>query len=196
LDRQESKDTRVRSDARRNREKLIAVAQEAFAASAGPVALETIARTAGVGIGTLYRHFPTREALVEAVYAAELDAVAASVATLLDQLPPDRALRAWMARYATFTATKRGMMDTLRSAVATGRIAPPTRRRVATAIETFLARGGETGTLRTDVAADDVAALMLGVFLAAGDDPDQTARLLDLIVDTLARPRTGPAERG
>jgi AcrR family transcriptional regulator len=79
----------VRRDARRNREKLIAAAQAAFAAAEGPVSLEAIARQAGVGIGTLYRHFPTREDLVDAVYATELDAVTASVPALLDQHPAD-----------------------------------------------------------------------------------------------------------
>jgi AcrR family transcriptional regulator len=86
----------IRAHARRNREKLIAVARAAFAAADDTVPLEAIAREAGVGIGTLYRHFPTREALVEAVYGAELDEVATSAPALLDRFPPDVALRAWM----------------------------------------------------------------------------------------------------
>src|ERR1700712_1258271 len=88
-----------RADAQRNRDALIAAATTAFATADDTVALETIARSAGVGIGTLYRHFATREALVEAVYAAELDDVTASAASLLAELPPDQALRAWMQRY-------------------------------------------------------------------------------------------------
>ncbi|MFD7638864.1 TetR/AcrR family transcriptional regulator, partial [Streptomyces sp. NPDC059873] len=142
----------VRADARRNREKLLTVARAAFAAADDTVALESVAREAGVGIGTLYRHFPTREALVEAVYAAELDAVATSAPGLLDELPPEAALRAWMDRYAGFVATKRGMIDTLRTGWASGRIATPTtRERVTAAIGTILAEGARTGSLRADV---------------------------------------------
>ena len=105
----------LRADAQRNRDKLIAVARTAFAAADDTVPLEGIAREAGVGIGTLYRHFPTREALVEAVYAAELDNITSSVPALLDQLPPQLALRAWLGSYGAFAAMKRGMVDTLRA---------------------------------------------------------------------------------
>ncbi|MFD7702779.1 TetR/AcrR family transcriptional regulator [Streptomyces caelestis] len=180
----------VRRDARRNRDKLIAVAQAAFAAAEGPVSLEAIARQAGVGIGTLYRHFPTREDLVDAVYATELDAVTASAPALLDQHPADIALRAWMGRYAAFVATKRGMRDTLRTAFASGRIAAPSRERVTATIATILERGATAGTLRTDIDPDDVTALLVGVFAALTDGAPQerTDRLLDLLVDAL-RPR-------
>ncbi|WP_129770186.1 TetR/AcrR family transcriptional regulator [Streptomyces sp. L-9-10] len=186
-------DRPVRADARRNREKLLAVARAAFAAADDTVALESIAREAGVGIGTLYRHFPTREALVEAVYAAELDDVATSAPGLLDELPPEAALRAWMDRYAGFVATKRGMIDTLRTGWASGRIATPTtRERITAAIGTILAEGARTGSLRADVDPEDVTTLLLGVFLstAAGGTPERTGRLLDLVVDAL-RPSRG-----
>lgn len=181
-----------RADARRNRATLVAAARAAFAAADGPVPLEGVARAAGVGIGTLYRHFATREALVEAVYAAELDDIATSAPALLDRFPPDVALRAWMDRYATFAATKRGMADTLRAGWAAGRITTaPTRERVTAAIATILTAGARTGSLRGDVDPDDVTALVLGVFLssAATGTAAQTGRLLDLVVDGL---RTGP----
>jgi AcrR family transcriptional regulator len=184
-------DRPVRSDARRNREKLIAVARAAFAAADGTVALEAIARDAGVGIGTLYRHFPTREALVDAVYAAELDDVTASAGALLERLPPALALRAWMDRYAAFVETKRGMADVLRAGVASGRIATPlTRRRISGAIGAILEAGARAGTLRADADPQDVTTMLLGVFLAtsAGDTPAQTGRLLDLLVDALRPP--------
>ncbi|OON82672.1 TetR/AcrR family transcriptional regulator [Streptomyces tsukubensis] len=185
----------VRADARRNRDKLVAVARAAFASADDTVPLEGIAREAGVGIGTLYRHFPTREALVEAVYAAELDGVTTSAPALLDQLPPEAALRAWMDRYGEFVARKRGMADTLRAGWASGRIATPTTRaRITEAIGTILDEGARVGTLRADVAPGDVTAMLLGVFLAttAEDTPGRTERLLDLVVDAL-RPGTGAA---
>ncbi|TDC07370.1 TetR/AcrR family transcriptional regulator [Nonomuraea longispora] len=187
-------DRPVRAHARRNRGKLLAVARAAFAAAEDTVSLEGIARDAGVGIGTLYRHFPTREALVEAVYSAELDDVTASAATLLDEFTPEVALREWMNRYAAFVATKRGMVDTLRAGWASGRIATPTtRERITAAIGTILAGGAQAGTLRADVDADDVTAMLLGVFLstAASDRWEQTGRLLDLVIDAL-RPQGAP----
>ncbi|MGW1029982.1 TetR/AcrR family transcriptional regulator [Streptomyces sp. NPDC002577] len=182
----------VRRDARRNREKLIATAQAAFAAADGPVTLEAIARQAGVGIGTLYRHFPTRESLVDAVYAAELDEVTANAPALLGRHPADVALRAWMGRYATFVAAKRGMTDTLRAGFSSGRITPPSRERVTATIATFLEHGAADGTLRADADPDDVTTLLVGVFVAitAGSPQEQTDRLLDLLTDAV-RPRTG-----
>nr|WP_239028502.1 TetR/AcrR family transcriptional regulator [Pseudonocardia acidicola] len=176
----------------RNRDKLVQVARAAFAATDDTVSLEGIAREAGVGIGTLYRHFPTREALVEAVYAAELDDVTGSVPALLQEFPPAAALRVWMERYAAFIATKRGMVDTLRAGWTSGRIATPTtRERITAAIGTILASGAEAGSLRADVDPEDVTAILLGVFLttAASDTPEQAGRLLDLVVDAL-RPKT------
>jgi AcrR family transcriptional regulator len=183
-----SADRPVRSDARRNREKLVEVARAAFGATDGAVALEAIAREAGVGIGTLYRHFPTREALVEAVYAAELDDVATSAPALLEKLPPERALRAWMDRYAAFFETKRGMGDVFRAGVASGRIATPvTRKRITGAIGTILASGALAGTLRADADPEDVTMLVLGVLLSTSSDPEpeRIGRLLDLVVDAL-----------
>lgn len=178
----------ARADAQRNRDKLVQAARAAFTAADDTVPLEGIARDAGVGIGTLYRHFPTREALVEAVYAAELDDVTGCVPALLRELPPDAALRAWMRRYAAFFQTKRGMAGTLRS----GRIATPaTRARITTAIATILASGAEAGSLRADVEPQDVTTMLLGIFLSATalETPEQTGRLLDLVIDAL-RPET------
>ena len=144
------------------------------------------------GIGTLYRHFPTRESLVEAVYSAELDDVTASAATLVERLPPDQALDEWMKGYAEFVATKRGMLDTLRAGWASGRIATPTtRERITAAIATILTAGARTGTFRDDVQPDDVAALLVGIFLSnpANSVGEQSARLRGLVIDAL-RPRS------
>ena len=184
----------VRADARRNSERLLAAARAAFAAAEGPVPLEVIARNAGVGIGTLYRRFPTREALVEAVYAAELDDVTTSAPVLLAEFAPEVALRAWMDRYAAFVSTKRAMLDTLRAGWASGRIATPaTRQRITEAIGTILAEGARTGSLRADVDPQDVTAMLLGVFFSttAENTPQQTSRLLDLVLAALRPPTSG-----
>jgi AcrR family transcriptional regulator len=178
----------VRADARRNRDALLAAARDAFAATPDAVALDAVARAAGVGIGTLYRHFPTREALVEAVYAAELDEVVSSAPDLLAAHGPEVALRAWMTRYAEFFRIKRGMSDTLRAGWASGAIATPaTRERITAALAVLLGEGAAAGTLRADVDPENVTMMLLGVFLSttATDSPDRVDRLLDLTVDAL-----------
>ena len=178
----------VRSDARRNRQKLLEVATEAFAAADGrPVSLESIARDAGVGIGTLYRHFANREALVEAIYRTELADVAAAADQLLERYPPKTALRRWMDRYASFVAAKRGMAESLHAMFDSGAMQPnDTRARIAGAVDLLLAAGADDGSLRSDVQADDVVSGLIGIFLASGS-AEQTGRLLDLLVAGVAR---------
>jgi Transcriptional regulator len=175
---------KVRADAQRNRDHLVAVARHAFSAGADGVSLEAIAREAGVGIGTLYRHFPTRESLVEAVYRTELADVCDSAAELLREHDPEEALRLWMDVYAGFVATKRGMAETLRSVLSSGAIASSeTRQRITHAIQTILDTGAAAGSLRDDVHAEDVAASLVGVFLATPDpaQSEQAQRMLDLL---------------
>ena len=157
----------VRSDARRNREKLLEVATAAFAAADGrPVSLESIARDAGVGIGTLYRHFPNREALVEAIYRTELAEVAAAAERLLKRHPPKTALRRWMDRYASFVAAKRGMAESLHAMFDSGAMQPSqTRDSIAGAVDLLLRAGADDGSLRSDVQADDVVSSLIGTML-------------------------------
>lgn len=181
----------LRQDAQRNRANLITVARAAFVASTGSVPLETIARIAGLGIGTLYRHFPTREFLVEAVYAAELEELVNSAKPLLEALPADIALREWLQRYSGFVTTKRGMFDTLREGLKSGMIeTPKTRTKLTETVTSLIHAGAQQGVLRSDVEPDNVTTLMLGVFLsaAATTTTDQVGSLLDLLVDAL-RPR-------
>lgn len=178
---------RVRSDALRNREKLLEAATAAFTAADGrPVSLESIARDAGVGIGTLYRHFPTREALVEATYRTELAEVAEAAGRLLERHPPATALRRWMDRYASFVAAKRGMAESLHAMFDSGAVARnETRDSIVGAVELLLRAGVDDGSLRADVPADDVVSSLIGIFLASGS-PEQTGRLLDLLVAGIA----------
>jgi AcrR family transcriptional regulator len=176
---------RPRADAARNRAAIVEAARSAFTAAGEDASLEGVARAAGVGIGTLYRHFPTREELVAAVYASELDAVLATVPSLLAQHAPDAALRAFLSTYAGFIATKRGMAETVRAgAIRSAAESADTRRRVNEAVGLILAAGMEQGVFRAGTAADDVTAAMIGVFLSTAQsaDPGQADRLLDLLV--------------
>jgi AcrR family transcriptional regulator len=179
----------IRSDARRNRERLLQAAAAAFGAADGrPVSLESIARGAGVGIGTLYRHFPSREALIEAVYRAELAEVAAAAGQLLERHPPKAALRCWMDRYASFVAAKRGMAESLAAMVDSGAVErSQTRASIVGAVDMLLGAGADDGSLRSDVRADDVVSSLLGIFLASAS-PEQTGRMLDLLVAGVAEP--------
>jgi AcrR family transcriptional regulator len=181
---------RPRADAERNRARLLEVARAAFASGDEPVALERIARDAGVGIGTLYRHFPTREALVEALYRQELADLCASAGDLLAALPPERALRAWMDRFAGYVAAKREMADALRAVFAAGAVTlSEARERLAAAVATILDAGVAAGTLRADVRAEDVVVCVVGMFAATSpaDGNEQLARMLDLLTDGIRR---------
>lgn len=180
---------RRRADAARNRARILDAATRAFAERGDSASSEAIARAAGVGIGTLYRAFPTREDLVAAAYANELAVVlGAGDAILAAEVEhPDRALRAFFDRYADFIATKRGLAESLRSgSLRETAETLGTRARVTEAIARFLDAGVELGVFRAGVLADDVTAAMVGVFLATRDgDRGQTDRLLDLLVHGL-----------
>jgi AcrR family transcriptional regulator len=184
---------KLRADAARNRALLLGTARDAFTAADDDrsVSLEGIARAAGVGIGTLYRHFPTREALVEALYRSELDEVVDSADALFDGRTAFQSLRAWMDRYTRFVATKQGMSSALRAAWAAGSIPMgETKSRIVAVMARFLDAGAVDGSIRADVTADDVTDMLVGVFLATGNAKDaaRVARLLDVLADGL-RPR-------
>ena len=181
-------DRPLRADAQRNRDKLLAAANAAFAEHGEDVPLETIATRADVGIGTLYRHFPSREALVCAAYRSEVDALCAAAADLLAALPADQALRAWTERFADYIATKRAMGDALRSAAASNSpLFAETRQRILAALRLLLEAGAVSGSLRSDVAATDVVRVINGIWYLP-DGPDWRAdvgRMLDLVIDGL-----------
>jgi len=182
---------RLRADAERNRARLLDAARAAFAAGREPVALEQIARDAGVGIGTLYRHFPTREALVEALYRQELAELCGRADDLLATQPPELALRAWMDRFADYVTAKREMADALRALFATGAVTvSQAREQLTAALQTILDAGIATGTLRDDVRAEDIVAAIVGMFAATSrvGGQEQLARMLDLLMDAIQRP--------
>ncbi|HEX6524411.1 MAG TPA: TetR family transcriptional regulator [Streptosporangiaceae bacterium] len=205
----------LRADARRNRDRLLEVAVRAFSQDGPDVTLDAIAKEAGVGIGTLYRHFPTREALIDAAYRAELARLCSSAGELLREMPPDQALRAWMDRFVDYMTTKRGMDGALRALIASGgNPFSESRDRLIAAIAELLRAGAAAGTLRADVSPDDVLLSLSGLSLATAGRPvgaagapagasgasgaavggyperrDQAGRLLDLLMDAL-RART------
>ena len=186
----------LRADAQRNRTRLLESAVRAFSQDGPDVTLDAIAKQAGVGIGTLYRHFPTREALVEASYRNELGRLCDAADELLRTEPrADLAVRAWMDRFVDYMTTKRGMADALRLVIASGgNPFAHSRDQLLAAVTTLLRAGAEAGTVRSDVAPGDVLAGLSGITLATGepDRREQAARLLDLLMDGL---RHRPADR-
>ncbi|MEH0933883.1 TetR/AcrR family transcriptional regulator [Micromonospora psammae] len=182
----------LRADAQRNRDLLLASAVRLFTEQGLDATLDAIAKHAGVGIGTLYRHFPTREALIEAAYRNELTAVCDAAPGLLAELPPEKALRAWMDRFYDYATTKFGMADALRAVIASG-VDPYAESldRLVSAVETLLQAAGATGTVRTDISAEDVVFALAGIALATGEPTrrEQADRLLDLLLDGLRHHR-------
>jgi AcrR family transcriptional regulator len=180
-----------RADAARNRDQLLKVASRVFVSAGAEPSMRAIAREAGVGIATLYRHFPTRESLVEAVYRDQVAGLTAGARELLAELPPPAALRRWMDLFGDWIATKNGMLDTLLAMIESGDIAHArTRTALLTAIDDLLRAGRATGALRDDVTAEDIAAGLIGIFTVACP-PEHAARaerLLDIMLDGL-RPR-------
>lgn len=178
----------LRADAQRNRDRLLEAAVSAFSREGPDATLDAIAKDAGVGIGTLYRHFPTREALVEAAYRNELARLCDAVSDLLRAMPPDDATRAWMDRFVDYMTTKRGMADVLRAVIASGgNPFAQSRDRLVGAITALLQAAAAAGTIRPDIEPADVLASLSGVSLAAGEPAqrDQARRLLDLLMDGL-----------
>jgi AcrR family transcriptional regulator len=176
----------LRADAVRNREALLEAATRTFAASSTEPSMRAIARAAGVGIATLYRHFPTREALVDAVYQDQVQRLTQGAGALLERLPPSEAMRAWMDLFGDWLMTKHGMVDTLRSMIDSGEIVQAeTRGELLAAVTSILDAGSAAGDLRSDVTADDVAAAILGIFAVTSGRREQAGRLLDLLVDGL-----------
>ncbi|MCI2417887.1 TetR/AcrR family transcriptional regulator [Saccharopolyspora sp. K220] len=185
---------RLRADAQRNRDRLLDAAVRRFSEDGLDATLDAIAKDAGVGIGTLYRHFPTRDALVEAAYRNELAKLCEAAPELLATMPPDQAMRTWMDRFVDYMMTKHGMADALRAVIASGgNPYAESRDRMVAAITTLLRAGVAAGTVRPDVEPVDVLTSISGLSLAAGqpEQRDQARRLLDLLMDGLRYRATG-----
>ena len=170
-----------RADAQRNRERLLATALKLFTAAKQEVTLSAVAERAGVGIGTLYRHFPTRDALVEAVYRHEVERLSDAAPALLKQMPAGQALEDWLTRYAGLVAAKRGMKEAVRSIFEPGADTYAySRDRLTAAVTLLLDAAAKSGAIRNDVDPQDV--------LLAVDDSDWQEHgrpVLRLVMDGL-----------
>lgn len=185
-----------RADALRNHERVLEAAKAVFSAGGPEASLEAVAREAGVGIGTLYRHFPTREALYEAVYRREVEQLSELAEELKDEGEPVEALRRWLRSNVEFVATKKGMAAAL--ALAAG--PPPSEltafsfERLTKAIGMLLQRAVAAGEIRADVGPEDLLRTLVGMCMLH-DQPGWQAgviRMLDVLVDGLrVQPRAG-----
>lgn len=179
-----------RADSLRNREKLLDAAREVFREGGSGASLEGVARRAGVGIGTLYRHFPTRDALFDAVYRSDVDALRDLAVRLADEADPVEALRLWLHAAIAVVGTKKGMFATLAIA-AEGKqdLFAHTSKTMIAAADSLLQRAVSAGEIRADIGAEDFLRALVGVC----HNPDQPGwqtsarRLADVFVDGLRR---------
>jgi AcrR family transcriptional regulator len=186
---------RPRADALRNRDRLLEAAETVFSAGGTDVSLEAVARTAGVGIGTLYRHFPTREALFEAVYRHEVEQLADFTARTKKGRRPVEALRQWLRSVVRFVATKKGMSAALALAIAKDSdLVSYSSDRLTQAIGLLLEQAIAAGEIRSDVSPEDLLRAIVGMCYTH-DQPGwqkNVLRLVDVFVDGL---RNRPAKR-
>ena len=177
-----------RADARRNRERLLEAASDAFTESGIDASLEDIARRAGVGIGTLYRHFPSRDCLLEAVFRRNVDQLSDGAAELLETMPPEQALDEWMRRFVAYVATKKGLAAHLKSVVSIdSTLFAYSHDRMNATVTRLVDAAVAAGAIRPDVDPTDLLHALGGVCLMA-DGPGwqaQACRISSLLMDGL-----------
>ena len=174
-----------RADARRNYEKVLTAAREAFAEKGESMALEEIARRAGVGIGTLYRHFPTRQALLEALYVDEVQGMCRSAAQP-DGADPWEALNSWFEGFIAYLATKRALAAELLNYLdQDAELFQVCRASLFEAGEPLLKRAQDAGVVRQDVTTAEVIQMVVGIAKIPSTEPGQTERLLRIALDGL-----------
>jgi AcrR family transcriptional regulator len=179
---------RTRGDSIRNRERLLEAATRVFGAGGRQAKLDAVAREAGVGIGTLYRHFPTREALFEAVYRREVDHLVTLAERLAKDTAPVEALRAWLHANAHLMATKKGMVEALQLvAHSSSELKAYSFERLTGGLALLLERGVAAGELRADMTAADLLRTVVGIFYAdsSADWETSALRIIDVFVDGL-----------
>ena len=186
----------LRADAQANHDRLLAVAARSFARDGADASLKAIAAEAGVGIGTLYRRFPTREDLIEATYRSQTTGLCESAARLLEKHAPVPALQEWMEKFVDYMLTKQGMSDALPAILATREgLRLHSREALGQAVEMLLKAGVSAGALRSDVAAADVLMALGGITLIGGHERrrELASRLISLLLDGLVATRTSPS---
>jgi AcrR family transcriptional regulator len=184
----ETRTRRPRADAVRNRERVLEAAKEVFSAGGPEASLEAVARTAGVGIGTLYRHFPTREALFEAVYRREVQQLADLAEKLKQEAEPLDALRRWMRSNVRFVATKKGMTAALAlAAYKPSELFSFSFDRLTRAVGGLLDRAIAAGEIRDDISPEDLIRALVGMCYMHDQPGWQTSvlRLVDVFIDGL-----------
>ena len=179
-----------RTDARRNRERILEVAKEAFTRFGADASLDDMARQAGVGAGTLYRHFPTRDALIEAVYRSEVEKLAAAERKFTETMSPLGALRTWMLLFVDHIAAKQIIAPALHSVVGgPSKLYEGSRSLVLGAIDALVHRAIKNGDIRRDLEPFDLLRALIGVsHVASGPGWQQSARRLVDILITGSRP--------
>jgi AcrR family transcriptional regulator len=179
-----------RADAERNRDRVLEAAKQAFTRSGADASLDDIAKQAGVGPGTLYRHFPSREALVEDVYRTEVEKLAAAERNFAETMPPIEALRAWMLLFVDYIATKRIIAPALNALVGSySKVFEASYNQVWDAIRALVKRAIKNGDIRKDLDPIDLLRALIGVSnVASSPDWQQSARRLVYILITGSRP--------
>jgi AcrR family transcriptional regulator len=180
-----------RADALRNHERILEVAKEAFTRHGADASLDDIAKQAGVGAGTLYRHFPTRDALIEAVYRSEVEKLAVAARGFAATMSPVEALRAWLLLFVDYIAAKHIIAPALNSvAGGASRLYEGSRSLVQGAIDELVKRAKKSGDVRRDVDASDLLRAVIGVsYVSSGGDWQQSARRLVDILIAGSKPR-------
>ena len=179
-----------RADAERNRDRVLEVAKEAFTRWGADASLDDIAKQAGVGAGTLYRHFPSREALIEAVYRTEVEKLAAAERNFAETMPPIEALRAWMLLFVDYIATKKIIAPALNTLVGGhSKVFEASHGQIWEAIRALVKRAIKSGDIRKDLDPIDLLRALIGVSnVASSPDWQQSARRLVDILITGSRP--------
>ena len=179
-----------RTDAQRNRERILEVAKEAFTRHGASTSLDDVAKEAGVGAGTLYRHFPTRDALIESVYRTEVEKLAAAQQKFAETMPPIEALRAWMLLFVDYIAAKQIIASLLNTFVGgPSKLYEGSRAQIQGAIDALVKRAIKNGDIRKDLDPFDLLRALIGVSnVASAPDWQQSARRLVDILITGSRP--------
>ncbi|HEY3972201.1 MAG TPA: TetR/AcrR family transcriptional regulator [Candidatus Sulfotelmatobacter sp.] len=188
--RSQSSPRKPRTDAQRNRERILEVAKQAFTRAGANASLDEIAKDAGVGAGTLYRHFPTRDALIEAVYRIEVEKLAAAERKFAEAMPPIEALRAWMLLFVDYIATKQIIAPALNTFIGgPSKLYEGSRAQINGAIDALVKRAIKSRDIRKDIEPFDLLRALIGVsHVPSSPDWQQSAkRLVDILI-TGSRP--------